>query len=419
MSVWHISGGRPLRGRVAVQGAKNAVLPIMAASVLFPGVTRLTNVPELRDVDATVRILRRIGCAVERSGHEVTIDSRYITGAEIPHELMRELRSSVIFLGALLARCGAARLSMPGGCELGPRPIDLHLGALRALGARIDESGGDISCSVPDRLRGAAIALPIPSVGATENAMLCACRAEGETVIMNAAREPEIAELQGFLNQLGAGVSGAGGPTVRVRGGMGSPQLVRHRIMPDRMVSATYLAACAAAGGDVELTGAEPEHFSTVLRSLSETGCDIITEGALVRCVSRGNLRAPGPVITGPYPGFPTDAMPLMLSASLKARGSSVFVENVFQNRFRFTEELRRLGAKIHSEGRVAVVTGVDELYGAPVSATDLRGGAALIIAALSAEGKTDILDAGHVGRGYERFDENLAALGADIAKEG
>ena len=415
MSVWHIAGGNRLSGSVTVQGAKNAVLPIMAASVLAQGETELLNVPTLRDVNTTIRILRGLGCSVEREGDAVYIDSRPMSRSEIPHSLMRELRSSVIFLGALLARCGHARLSMPGGCELGPRPIDLHLMALRALGAEIDERGGDLICSAPSGLRGAGIALPMPSVGATENAMLAACAAEGETVIMNAAREPEITELQTFLQTLGADVTGAGSATVRVRGKKLEPFRVGHRIMPDRIVSSTLLCACAAAGGDVELRAVEPRHFSTVLHSLSECGCDIMSNSSSVRLRSGGNLKAPMPVITGPYPGFPTDAQPLMLAACLKARGTSVFVENVFQNRFRFTEELQRLGARIHTEGRVAVVTGVEALHGAPTVATDLRGGAALIIAALSAEGETDILDSGHVERGYESFDERLAALGADI----
>ena len=415
MSVWHIAGGNRLSGSVTVQGAKNAVLPIMAASVLAPGETELLNVPTLRDVNTTIRILRGLGCSVEREGDAVYIDSRPMSRSEIPHSLMRELRSSVIFLGALLARCGHARLSMPGGCELGPRPIDLHLMALRALGAEIDERGGDLICSAPSGLHGAGIALPMPSVGATENAMLAACAAEGETVIMNAAREPEITELQTFLQTLGADVTGAGSATVRVRGKKLEPFRVGHRIMPDRIVSSTLLCACAAAGGDVELRAVEPRHFSTVLHSLSECGCDIMSNSSSVRLRSGGNLKAPMPVITEPYPGFPTDAQPLMLAACLKARGTSVFVENVFQNRFRFTEELQRLGARIHTEGRVAVVTGVEVLHGAPTVATDLRGGAALMIAALSAEGETDILDSGHVERGYESFDERLAALGADI----
>ena len=374
MSVWHIAGGNRLSGSVTVQGAKNAVLPIMAASVLAPGETELLNVPTLRDVNTTIRILRGLGCSVEREGDAVYIDSRPMSRSEIPHSLMRELRSSVIFLGALLARCGHARLSMPGGCELGPRPIDLHLMALRALGAEIDERGGDLICSAPSGLHGAGIALPMPSVGATENAMLAACAAEGETVIMNAAREPEITELQTFLQTLGADVTGAGSATVRVRGKKLEPFRVGHRIMPDRIVSSTLLCACAAAGGDVELRAVEPRHFSTVLHSLSECGCDIMSNSSSVRLRSGGNLKAPMPVITGPYPGFPTDAQPLMLAACLKARGTSVFVENVFQNRFRFTEELQRLGARIHTEGRVAVVTGVEALHGAPTVATDRDG---------------------------------------------
>lgn len=418
MSVWHVEGGNRLTGSVTVQGAKNAVLPIMAASVLAPGETELLNVPELRDVDTTIRILRGLGCSVEREGDAVYIDSRAMAACEIPHRLMRELRSSVIFLGALLARCGRAKLSMPGGCELGPRPIDLHLMALRALGAQIDERGGELICSAPDGLHGAGIALPMPSVGATENAMLAACAAEGETVIMNAAKEPEISELQSFLQKLGADVTGAGSATVRVRGRGLEPFTVGHRIMPDRIVSSTLLCACAAAGGDIELRGVVPGHFSTVLHSLSECGCDIMSNSSCVRLRSGGNLRAPMPVITGPYPGFPTDAQPLLLAACLKAKGTSVFVENVFLNRFRFTEELQRLGARIHTEGRVAVVTGVDVLHAAPTVATDLRGGAALIIAALSAEGETDILDSGHVVRGYESFDNRLTELGAKVHLE-
>lgn len=418
MSVWHVEGGNRLTGSVTVQGAKNAVLPIMAASVLAPGETELLNVPELRDVDTTIRILRGLGCSVEREGDAVYIDSRAMAACEIPHRLMRELRSSVIFLGALLARCGRAKLSMPGGCELGPRPIDLHLMALRALGAQIDERGGELICSAPDGLHGAGIALPMPSVGATENAMLAACAAEGETVIMNAAKEPEISELQSFLQKLGADVTGAGSATVRVRGRGLEPFTVGHRIMPDRIVSSTLLCACAAAGGDIELRGVVPGHFSTVLHSLSECGCDIMSNSSCVRLRSGGNLRAPMPVITGPYPGFPTDAQPLLLAACLKANGTSVFVENVFLNRFRFTEELQRLGARIHTEGRVAVVTGVDVLHAAPTVATDLRGGAALIIAALSAEGETDILDSGHVVRGYESFDKRLTELGAKVHLE-
>lgn len=416
MSVWHIDGGNRLRGSVTVQGAKNAVLPIMAASILAPCETELLNVPQLRDVDATIRILRGLGCTVCRDGDCVSIDSRGLCRAEVPHELMRELRSSVIFLGALLARCGEAVMCAPGGCELGPRPIDLHLFALRELGAEIEEKNGDIICRA-NGLRGTNIVFPMPSVGATENAMLAACAASGETVITNAAREPEIEELQAFLRLMGADVSGAGTAAVTVRGFTPEAR-VGHRIMPDRIAASTLLCAAAACGGDIELRGVLPRHFMSVLHSLSECGCDIITTTRTARLRSSGKLTAPRPVITGPWPAFPTDAQPLMLAASLRAEGTSVFVENVFSNRFRFTDELRRLGADIHTEGRVAVVTGVRELHGAPTVATDLRGGAALVIAALSAEGKTQILDNAHITRGYEHLAPRLRAIGADITED-
>ncbi|MEG1632450.1 MAG: UDP-N-acetylglucosamine 1-carboxyvinyltransferase [Oscillospiraceae bacterium] len=413
MSVWHINGENRLCGSSTVQGSKNSVLPIMAASVLAPCETELLNVPRLRDVEKTIAILRMLGCKVDRTDDAVTIDSSQLSHAEIPHELMRELRSSVIFLGALLARCGEARLSLPGGCELGPRPVDLHLLALRALGAEIIEDGGDIICR-SSGLTGARIDFPSPSVGATENAMLAACAAKGETVITNAAREPEIEELQEFLSLLGAEIHGAGSSTVTI-GGFKPKSRVGYRIMPDRIVASTMLCAAAATGGDLELRGVEPRRFAAVSRSLSDCGCDIITTVRSVRLRSEGRLRASEPVITAPYPGFPTDAQPLLVAASLRAQGTTVFIENVFSNRYRYVQELLRLGAKIRTEGRVAVVTGVTRLTGAPTEAPDLRGGAALIIAGLSAEGTTDITDPERITRGYENFDLKLRALGADI----
>ena len=413
MSIWHIYGGNRLTGSTRVQGAKNAVLPIMAASVLSGGETVLHNVPDLRDVTTTLRILQHLGCTAVRDGDTVRIDSRGMHCDFIPHALMRELRSSVIFLGAILARFGTARLSMPGGCELGPRPVNLHLDALRALGAEVTERGGDIICRAR-ALQGRRILLPFPSVGATENAMLAACAAAGETVICNAAREPEIADLQCYLRKLGADISGAGTSTVTV-GGFRPRPFVEHTIMPDRIVAATILCAAAACGGEVELQDVDPAHFSTVLDSLSEAGCAISTTASAVRLTSDGQLTAPRPVITQPYPGFPTDAQPPLMAACLRAKGTTVFTENIFTNRYRHAEEFRRLGAAVSIEGRVAYVTGVERLTGAPLTASDLRGGAAMLVAGLCAEGATELFDDGYIDRGYDRFDACLSALGADV----
>ncbi len=413
MSIWHIYGGNRLTGSTRVQGAKNAVLPIMAASVLSGGETVLHNVPDLRDVTTTLRILQHLGCTAVRDGDTVRIDSRGMHCDFIPHALMRELRSSVIFLGAILARFGTARLSMPGGCELGPRPVNLHLDALRALGAEVTECGGDIICRA-HALQGRRILLPFPSVGATENAMLAACAAAGETVICNAAREPEIADLQCYLRKLGADISGAGTSTVTV-GGFRPRPFVEHTIMPDRIVAATILCAAAACGGEVELQDVDPAHFSTVLDSLSEAGCAIITTASAVRLSSDGQLTAPRPVVTQPYPGFPTDAQPPLMAACLRAKGTTVFTENIFTNRYRHAEEFRRLGAAVSIEGRVAYVTGVERLTGAPLTASDLRGGAAMLVAGLCADGATELFDDGYIDRGYDRFDACLSALGADV----
>ncbi|MBQ9045087.1 MAG: UDP-N-acetylglucosamine 1-carboxyvinyltransferase [Oscillospiraceae bacterium] len=416
MNIWHITGGERLEGALRVQGAKNAVLPIMAASVVTPAETELEDVPELRDVEATLHILRHLGCTAERTDGRVYIDSRGMCRCDVPHALMRELRSSVIFLGAILARCGEASLSLPGGCELGPRPVDLHLEALRTLGARVTERGGDIVCSAA-ALRGANIVLPFPSVGATENAMLCALAAEGETVIHNAAREPEIVDLQTYLRALGARIRGAGTSTVTVSG-MRAQTYARHRILSDRIAAATLLCACAASGGDITLENTHPAHFLTVLDSLSEAGCDIITKSDAVRLRSTGRLIAPRPIVTRPYPGFPTDAQPPLMAACLKARGTTVFTENIFAGRYRHVEELRRLGADVTIAGRVAYISGVETLSGAVLTAGDLRGGAAMVIAALSAEGDSVIYDDGFIARGYDRLDAALRALGAAVRCE-
>lgn len=416
MDIWHIRGGNTLEGACFVQGSKNATLPIIAASIISPARSELMNVPQLRDVHAALRILRHLGCTAEQRQNEVFIDSTYLSGSSIPHSLMEEMRSSVIFMGALLARCGEARLSLPGGCQLGKRPIDLHLSALRKMGAQIEEDGPEIYCRA-ERLRGAEIELPFPSVGATENIMLAACSARGRTVIRGAAREPEISALQDYLAAMGAKISGAGSDTVTIEGFAASGRAVC-RIIPDRIVASTIACAAAAVGGNVEMRGVAPEHFSTVLYFLNQAGCDIISNNRAVRVKSTGRLKAPGEISTQPYPGFPTDAQPVLMAALLRAEGKTVITENIFENRYRQVPELRRLGADIITQGRRAEIWGVDCLHGTALNATDLRGGAAMIVAGLSADGETVIFDDGHITRGYERFDVRLRALGADIFLE-
>ena len=417
MEKFKICGGNRLEGTVRVQGAKNSVLPILAAAILVQGESLLENCPNLKDVEAALSILIHLGCKVERRGQDIHIDSSGITTFEIPDQLMREMRSSVIFLGAILGRVGRAVLSMPGGCELGPRPIDLHLKALRALGANIEETGGNI-VAVCEHLQGAEINLDSPSVGATENAMIAAVCASGKTVITNAACEPEIVDLQEFLVKAGARVHGAGGTTITIEGGMAERDgTLVHRIMPDRIVAASYLSAVALSGGRVELLDIVPGHIETVTNALMAAGCEIaLGETSLTICAS-GQLQAVEPIITRPYPGFPTDAQPCLVASFTKARGTTVFIENIFQNRYRYVEELRRMGADIKLEGRVAVVTGVRKLQGAKVEATDLRGGAAMIVAALAAEGETEIREIGHIERGYEHIEVMLQHLGADIVR--
>ena len=416
MELWHIRGGNRLEGACFVQGSKNASLPILAASIICPASTELLNVPQLRDVDAALRILRHLGCWAEQSGGEVTIDSRNLSCCSIPHSLMVEMRSSVIFMGALLARCGEARLSLPGGCQLGKRPIDLHLAALRKMGAEIEEDRGEIFCRA-EALKGAEIVLPFPSVGATENIMLAACAARGETVIHGAAREPEIAALQDYLKAMGADVRGAGTDTVTI-GSLSPEKHIACRIIPDRIVASTIACAAACTGGNVELRGIDPRQFSTVLRFLNQAGCDIISTDRSVRLRSEGELKAVGEISTAPYPGFPTDAQPVLMAALLKAKGLTRITENIFENRYRQVPELCRLGADIVTHGKIAEIWGVDCLHGTALTATDLRGGAAMIVAGLSAQGETLICDNGHISRGYERFDIRLRALGADVSLE-
>lgn len=416
MAIWHLNGGKRLEGACFVQGAKNAALPILAASVVCPLETELLNVPQLSDVEASLEILRCLGCTAVQQENDVYIDSRSLGSNTIPRRMMESMRSSVLFMGALLARCGEVHLTPPGGCKLGARPIDMHLDAMKALGASVEENGCEIICRA-ERLRGAHIRLPYPSVGATENAMIAACAAEGETLITGAAGEPEIVDLQEYLRKAGAYISGAGTGTIRISG-FEPERRAGHRVIPDRIAAATFLCAAAACGGDIELRGVDLRQFSRLQHFLKRAGCDIISSQRSVRLISDGKLSAVGCVSTGPYPEFPTDMQPLLMAALLKAHGRTEFIENVFDSRFGHAKELRRFGADISVEGRSASVWGVHSLRGAVVSAGDLRGGAAMIIAALSADGESLIVDQGHVARGYEHLDHKLRYLGADIYLE-
>ena len=415
MSQLRITGGHRLSGEVYIHGAKNSVLPILAATVLVPGVSVIRNCPDLSDVRASLAILEHLGCKTVRQEDTVTVDASQLTGCTVPDELMREMRSSVIFLGAILARTGCVRLSLPGGCELGPRPIDLHLAAMGALGARVELGSDGLHCSA-DGLTGTEINLALPSVGATENIMLAACGAEGTTVILNAAREPEIADLQTFLNAVGGRVRGAGSSVIVIEGNR-QFHGGEHTVMGDRIVAATYLSAAAAAGGDVTVRGVDWRHLSTVTAVLCQAGCHVCSDGGEVRLVCGKPLKAVRPIHTAPYPGFPTDAQAPVMAALTTARGSTMFVEHMFESRYRHVDELARMGANIRVEGRVAVVTGVDRLHGSAVQATDLRGGAALAVAALGAEGESVLTGLHHVDRGYERLEQDLCALGAQVMR--
>ena len=414
MSYLMIGGGRPLHGRIAVQCAKNSVLPVLAAALLAGDTCRIAACPRLSDVETAAEILRHLGCTAQWDGGDLLVDTTHISRCDIPEELMRKMRSSVIFLGAILSRCGQAELSYPGGCELGPRPIDLHLTALRTLGAEINEIGGSLLCRA-NRLRGADIVLTLPSVGATENAILAACGAEGTTVIANAAREPEIADLQDFLQKLGVEIHGAGTSAITVQG-KGTLHGCTHRCIGDRIAASTYLCAAAAAGGQVTLSGIDYRHLATVTTALHQAGCRLQCDDDTITLESSGRLRSIAPVRTSPYPGFPTDAQPLLMAALLRSEGATMFVENMFESRYRHVPELLRMGAEIRLEGRVAVVCGVTDLHGAAVRSADLRGGAAMVIAGLQARGVTQIHNIHHIQRGYQDIAGDLAALGAEVS---
>ncbi|MCC5911867.1 MAG: UDP-N-acetylglucosamine 1-carboxyvinyltransferase [Clostridiaceae bacterium] len=410
-----INGGNKIQGEMTVSGAKNSVLPILAATVLNGKVNVIHDIPQLSDVKVMTKILRAVGCEVKREGNTMIVDSSQLNNHKIPEELIREMRSSIVVLGAMLGRCGETVVSYPGGCEIGPRPIDLHLKSLREMGAIIEEKHGFLICK-SENLKGCEIQLDFPSVGATENVMLAATLAKGITIIRNAAREPEIADLQNFINAIGGKVSGAGSATIRIEG-VKELQEVEHTIIPDRIVAGTYLVAAAITKGDITLKNVIPEHLQSTLYKLREAGCRILYTHDTIKLEAPQNLQAIEALKTHPYPGFPTDMQSQMMALMTLSDGISIITENIFENRYKHAYELLRMGANIKIDGRVAIIKGVENLTGATVSANDLRGGAALILAGLAAKGTTIVENAKHIERGYDDIAGMLNSVGADIIK--
>ncbi len=418
MASLYIQGGRRLEGEHHVQGAKNSALPILAATVAAKGECVIHGCPDLSDVRATLVILEHLGCAVEWENGTVTVDSSGLRVHSIPERLMREMRSSIVFLGPLLSAVGTAELSSPGGCEIGERPIDMHLEAMRALGVQVSEEGGKLRCEAPGGLKGGRCSLYFPSVGATENLMIAACTASGITVLINAAREPEIVDLAAFLNACGANIHGAGEGTLVIEG-VKCLHGAEHTVIPDRITAATFLCAGAMTGGEILLRNAEPSHMDAMLSVLEQAGCRLRhTDKKELHLRMQGRIRHLPTVRTMPYPGFPTDAQAAFMSLAALAQGTSLITETIFENRFRHVSQLRRMGAFIRVEGRVAVVEGIRRLRGAAVDACDLRAGAALVLAGLAAEGETRVRDIRHIDRGCEHFEKDLRLLGAQIIRQ-
>ena len=415
LSELRITGGNRLGGAVTVHGAKNSVLVLLAACVLCRGECVLHRCPALSDVETSIDILRHLGCTVRQEADVITVNASEITRNDVPQHLMRKMRSSILFLGALAARTGESTVSFPGGCALGPRPIDLHLEALSHLGADLDEQHGCLRCSVNGRFEGGTVSLAFPSVGATEQVLLAAATASGTTVLTGGAREPEILDLIDFLRAAGAHIRQKA-DTIVVEG-VASLHGCTHTVIPDRIEAVTYLAAAAATGGTVLLQPIVPEHLAAVLPLFRESGCHLKWWDRSLLFSAPPRLHNVKLVRSLPYPGFPTDAVPPLLAAMTGAEGVSLFVETIFENRYKYVDELTCFGAHIKTEGRVAVVEGVPRLQAASVCCTDLRGGAALVVAALSAEGTTTVTHLHHLDRGYSRLCPALEALGASIKR--
>jgi UDP-N-acetylglucosamine 1-carboxyvinyltransferase len=409
-----IRGGRPLEGEVAVCGAKNAALPIMCAALLAAEPLKLSNVPRLMDVATMGKLLARMGVSVDRREGEISLQAREIADPTAPYELVRTMRASVLVLGPLLARCGQAKVSLPGGCAIGQRPVDQHVKGLQAMGATLNVEHGYIHAAAR-RLKGARIVMDMVTVTGTENLMMAAALAEGTTVLENAAREPEVVDLARCLQAMGAKIEGAGSDAITVEG-VASLRGAAHRVMPDRIEAGTYLAAAAAAGGRIRLLGAAPESLDASLEKLREAGAAIRVGERSIELEMSGRPNAVS-LRTAPYPGFATDMQAQFMALACVAHGTAVIVETIFENRFMHALELQRLGADIAIQGNSAVVRGVERLQGANVMATDLRASAGLVIAGLAAEGETVVDRIYHLDRGYETLEKKLAALGADIRR--
>lgn len=416
MDRYEIVGGQRLEGEIRIQGAKNSVLPILAATVLVGGRCTIHNCPALSDTALTVQILRTLGCRASGEQGSIVVDTTNLSSQELSEALTGKMRSSIVFLGPLLARCGQVKIAYPGGCRLGPRPIDLHLQGLRQMGAIVQERQQDLLCCAPQKLQGTRITMSFPSVGATENLMMAAVFAKGKTTLCQVAREPEIVDLAAFLNRCGAKIRGAGSSVIEIEG-VTRLQGCEHTVMGDRIAAATYLAAAAITGGQAAVRGVDPHDLLTMLTLLQKSGSRICREKDWIFLKSDGRIQAFPPVETAPYPGFPTDGLPIFLSLAATAQGNSRFVENIFENRYSSIPGLQKMGALIRREGRVALVEGSKQLHGAKVCAEDLRGGAGLVLAALAAQGFSQVEGIQWIERGYEHFSRNLAAMGAKIRR--
>ena len=416
MESFVVEGGRRLSGEMRVDGAKNAALPILAACVLTDDAVTLHGMPDITDVHRMTDILRMLGCSVQQQGHEMTVSGREMCRSEMPDGLSKQIRSSIFMLGPILSRFRQATVTYPGGCEIGMRPIDLHLTGLRALGVAVREEGGVIRCD-GSAMHAGEVHLDYPSVGATENVMMAAATLPGVTLIHNAAREPEVADLAAFMNRCGARVTGAGSAVIAIEG-VARLHGAEYTPMPDRIVAGTLLAAAAITGGDICLTGAPTGDMHAINAKLREMGCDVTEAADVIRLKAPARLKAFRVLQTQPHPGFPTDMQAQMLALLTTAQGTGVVVENVFENRFTHAGEMNRMGARILCAGRTAIVHGVPGLTGAQVTARDLRGGAALVLAGLAAEGITRVENAALIDRGYERLESQLSALGAEIRRE-